>query len=74
MRDIDRVFMLRQNIIDDWRFRRMTWQEITYKYRVSKSWFYKLRRRFLTTDFADGTDFVCCCEDHENNKSVPVII
>ena len=47
MKDIDRVFMLRQNIIDDWRFKRMSWQDIIYKYRVSKAWFYKLRKRFI---------------------------
>ena len=47
MKDIDRVFMLRRNIIDDWRFRKMSWQDITYKYRVSKAWFYRLRKRFI---------------------------
>jgi len=47
MRDKDRVFELRKNIIDDWRFRRLDWKEITYKYRIGKVWFYELRKRFL---------------------------
>ena len=47
MKDKDRVFELRQNIIDDWRFKRMYWRGITYKYRISSEWFYKLRKRFL---------------------------
>lgn len=47
MKDIDRVLELRKNMIDDWRFRGMSWQDITYKYRVSKEWFYKLRKRFI---------------------------
>lgn len=47
MRDIDRVFGLRKNMIDDWRYRALPWREICHKYRVSKRWFYKLRARFL---------------------------
>ena len=47
MRDRDRVFELRKRLIDDWRYRRLSWQEIVYKYGVSKAWFYSLRRRFL---------------------------
>ena len=46
-KDWDRVFELRKNMIDDWRWRGLHWKEITYKYRVSKEWFYKLRKRFL---------------------------
>ena len=47
MRDIDRAIELRKRIIDDWRFRGLSWQEITYKYGISKAWFYKLRKRFI---------------------------
>lgn len=47
MRDIDRAIELRKRIIDDWRWRRSSWQEITYKYGISKPWFYKLRKRFI---------------------------
>ena len=47
MRDIDRVFELRKNMIDDWRHRGLDWRQIRDKYRVSKRWFYKLRKRFL---------------------------
>ena len=46
MKDADRALELRRAIIDDWRWRRMSWQDITYKYRISKAWFYKLRNRF----------------------------
>ena|GEM_PF-982121 len=52
MRDIDRVFELRKRIIDDWRWRGLSWEEIVHKYGVSKAWFYKLRKRFLK----DGYD------------------
>lgn len=47
MRDKDRALELRKRIIDDWRFRGLSWQEITYKYGISKAWFYKLRKRFI---------------------------
>ncbi len=47
MRDRDRAIELRKRIIDDWRWRGLSWQEITYKYRISKGWFYELRKRFL---------------------------
>ena len=47
MRDMDRVFELRKNMIDDWKFRGLPWREICHKYRVSKRWFYKLRRRYM---------------------------
>lgn len=51
MKDIDRVLELRKNIIDDWRYRGMHWRDITYKYRVSKEWFYKLRKRFIENGY-----------------------
>ena len=51
MRDKERVFELRKNMIDDWRHRGLSWQEITHKYRVSKRWFYKLRTRFMTQGY-----------------------
>jgi len=47
MRDRDRIVELRKNLIDDWRYRGLSWQEITHKYRVSKRWFYKFRTRFM---------------------------
>ena len=47
MRDKERVFELRKNLIDDWKYRGLPWREICYKYRVSKRWFYKLRMRFM---------------------------
>lgn len=47
MKDIDRVLELRKNIIEDWRIRGLHWKDITYKYRISREWFYKLRKRFL---------------------------
>ena len=47
MKDIDRVIELRKNMIEDWRYRGMHWRDITYKYRVSKEWFYKLRKRYI---------------------------
>ena len=53
MTDRDRVFIMRKNLIDDWRYRGKTWQDITYKYSVSKRWFYKLRKRFLLEGY-DG--------------------
>lgn len=30
MRDIDRVFELRKNMIDDWKYRGLDWREICY--------------------------------------------
>lgn len=53
MKDIDRVLELRKNMIEDWRYRGMHWRDIAYKYRVSKEWFYKLRKRFLESGY-DG--------------------
>jgi transposase InsO family protein len=47
MRDIDRTFELRKNMIDDWRYRGLDWRQIRDKYRVSKRWFYKLRSRYM---------------------------
>ena len=47
MRDNDRALELRKRIIDDWRWKGLSWQELKYKYGISKAWFYKLRRRFL---------------------------
>ncbi len=47
MKDIDRVLELRKNMMEDWRYRGMHWRDITYKYRVSKEWFYKLKKRFI---------------------------
>ena len=47
MKDIDRVLELRKNMMEDWRYRGMHWRDITYKYRVSKEWFYKLRKRYI---------------------------
>lgn len=47
MKDKDRAFEIRKNMIDDWRWRKMHWKDIAYKYRISKEWFYKLRKRFL---------------------------
>ena len=53
MRDIERVFELRKNMIDDWKYRGLEWRQIVDKYRVSKRWFYKLRARFLLQGY-DG--------------------
>ena len=47
MRDRERIFELRKNMIDDWKYRGLEWREICHKYRVSKRWFYKLRMRFM---------------------------
>jgi transposase InsO family protein len=53
MKDKERVFEIRKNIIDDWRYRKLHWKEITYKYRIGKVWFYELRKRFLEKGY-DG--------------------
>ena len=53
MKDLDRVLELRKNMMEDWRYRGMHWKDITYKYRISKEWFYKLRKRFLEKGY-DG--------------------
>lgn len=43
----DMAFRLRKIIFDEWRRKRLTWQEVKYKYGFSKAWFYKFRSRFL---------------------------
>jgi len=58
MRDINRVFELRKNLIDDWKYRGLEWIEICNKYRVSKRWFYKLRKRFLLEGYEGLKDRV----------------
>ena len=46
MNDSDMVFALRKRIFEDWRLKRLTWQEVKAKYGFSKKWFYKWRERF----------------------------
>ena len=58
MRDIERAFELRKNLIDDWRYRGLPWREICYKYRVSKRWFYKLRMRYMLEGYEGLRDRV----------------
>ena len=58
MRDINRVFELRKNMIDDWRCRGLEWREICHKYRVSKRWFYKLRMRYMLEGYEGLKDRV----------------
>jgi transposase len=58
MRDRERVFELRKNLIDDWKYRGLEWREICYKYRVSKRWFYKLRMRFMLEGYEGLRDRV----------------
>ncbi len=58
MRDRDRIFELRKNLIEDWRYRGLGWKDICYKYRVSKKWFYKLRNRFLSEGYEGLRDRV----------------
>lgn len=58
MRDRERVFELRKNMIDDWRCRGLEWREICYKYRVSKRWFYKLRMRYMLEGYEGLKDRV----------------
>lgn len=65
MRDRDRIFELRKNLIDDWRYRGLTWKEIAYKYRVSKRWFYKLRMRYMLEGYEGLRDRV------RNNSNRP---
>lgn len=47
MNDKEIVFGIRKRVFEDWRYRRMTWQEIKAKYGFSKSWFYKFRARYV---------------------------
>ena len=41
------VFNIRKRVFEDWRYRRLTWQEIKAKYGFSKAWFYKWLERFV---------------------------
>ena len=41
------VFELRKRIFEDWRWKRLTHQEVKEKYGFSKKWFYKWLKRFL---------------------------
>ena len=45
----DRVvgFRLRKIVFDEWRRKRLTWQEVKAQYGLSKAWFYKYLNRFL---------------------------
>ena len=40
-------FRLLKSAMEDWRWRRLTWQEVKAKYGIGKTSFYKYRRRFL---------------------------
>jgi transposase InsO family protein len=63
MKDKDRAFEIRKNMIDDWRYRKMHWKDITYKYRISKEWFYKLRKRFIEHGYEALRDKVQDCSN-----------
>lgn len=43
----DLAFRLRKIVFDEWRLKRLTWQEVKARYGFSKAWFYKFRSRFL---------------------------
>ena len=58
MRDRERVFELRRNMIDDWKYRGLDWRQICEKYRVSKRWFYKLRMRYMLQGYEGLKDRV----------------
>jgi len=47
MNDAGVVFGLRKRIFEDWRLKRLTWQEVKAKYGFSKKWFYKWLGRYL---------------------------
>ena len=47
MTDKDMVFRLRKQIFEEWRWKRLTWQEVKQKYGFSKRWFYKFRKRYI---------------------------
>ena len=47
MSDKEIIFGIRKRVFEDWRYRRLTWQEIKAKYGFSKSWFYKFRARYV---------------------------
>jgi len=64
MRDRERVFELRKNLIDDWKYRGLDWREICYKYRVSKRWFYKLRMRYMLEGYEGLKDRVRKNDNH----------
>lgn len=68
MRDRERVFELRKNMIDDWRYRGLPWREICHKYRVSKRWFYKLRARYMLEGYEGLKDRV------RNNNNRPYAV
>ena len=59
--DRDMAFRLRKIVFNDWRLKRLTWQEVRARYGFSKSWFYKFRARFTA-----------CGEDGLKNKLRPV--
>ena len=42
----DMAFRLRKVVFDNWRRKRLTWQEEKAQYGFSKAWFYKFRTRF----------------------------
>ena len=46
MTDHELVFRQRRRIFEEWRMKRLTWQEVKEKYGFSKKWFYKWRYRY----------------------------
>lgn len=40
-------FRLLKQAMEDWRWRRLTWQEVKRKYGIGKTSFFKYRKRFL---------------------------
>jgi transposase InsO family protein len=48
MTDREMVFRQRKRIFEEWRWKRLTWQEVKEKYGFSKKWFYKWRKRYHT--------------------------
>ena len=58
MNNKEMVFNLRKRIFEDWRCKRLTWQEVKAKYGFSKKWFYKYRKRFLKYGYAGLKDKV----------------
>jgi len=46
MNDTELVVRQRKRIMEDWRYRRLTWQEVKEKYGFGKTWFYKWRKRY----------------------------
>ena len=47
MNNSELVFRLRKRIFEEWKWKRLTWQEVKAKYGFSKRWYYKYRKRFL---------------------------